>query len=80
MDNPQAFPRVGYETPTDGWVYGETGMTLRDYFAAAALTGLLANSFNDGVQKPLSHATNLERAEMAYHAADEMLKRRALYR
>lgn len=58
----------------------QNGMTLRDYFAAAALTGLIANSYSDGVQKPLSHATNVEMADMAYGAADEMLKRRALDR
>ena len=74
MDNVEpAFPQGGLPG-------APTGMTLRDYFAAAALTGLLANSFHDGVHKPLSHATNLEMAEMAYHVADEMLKRRALDR
>lgn len=53
------------------------GMTLRDYFAAAAITGLTANSFSDGTCKPLSNATPLEMAEMAYKQADEMLKWRA---
>lgn len=53
-----------------------TASELRDAFAAAALTGFLSNSFSDGVNKPLSHATALEMAELSYRQADEMLKRR----
>ena len=55
---------------------GHYGMTLRDYFAAAALTGLLANSYNDGENRPLSTATALEMSEMSYRQADAMLKAR----
>lgn len=42
------------------------GMTLRDYFAAAALTGLLASAQECGADV----------GEYAYMAADEMLKAR----
>lgn len=42
-----------------------TGMTLRDYFAAAALTGFLAKGM------PMMSAVNY-----SYEAADQMLIRR----
>lgn len=46
--------------------YGEQGMTLRDYFAAAALTGCLAASHTDGEPEDF--------ARVAYGLADAMLK------
>lgn len=49
----------------------------RDMFAAMAMQGLLANSYNDGEHKPLSLATALDVSEMAYRQADAMLKARA---
>ena len=62
--NESAFPsgdHRGYEP--------ESGMTLRDYFAAAALTGLLRDTeaFNNDAKA----------AEWAYQFADAMLKARA---
>lgn len=50
------------------------GMTLREYFAAKAMQGLLANSFNDGISMPLSKATANEIARMAFEQADYMLE------
>ena len=50
--------------------------TLRDYFAAAALTGLLANSFSDGYHQPISLANAEEIASMAWAQADVMLAKR----
>lgn len=48
------------------------GMSLRDYFAAAALQGLLASSVNeDGIG---SRVANLH--EYSYALADEMLAER----
>jgi len=44
------------------------GMTQRDYFAAAALTGILANPNFD---RQCSYVT-----EIAWQYADEMLKKR----
>lgn len=38
-----AFPTNGYDSPNHGWQHGQDGMSLRDYFAAAALQGILAN-------------------------------------
>jgi len=53
--------------PADFQLYS-TGMTIRDYFAAAALQGLLAN---DGGGSSWEND-----AQAAYKAADAMLKAR----
>lgn len=53
-----AFPREGYSPP-------QTGMSLRDYFAGQALTGLLA----DGT-------ASSARVDLAYIVADLMLRAR----
>ena len=59
-----------------GDMHGEGGMSLRDYFAAAALQGCCANSFNDGISQPLSKANAGELANMAYSCADAMIAAR----
>ena len=68
MKNPQAFP--GEETATyDEKIIGRTyhpGMSLRDYFAGKALTGL--SSYKT--------ITSEEMAKLAYTIADAMLKAR----
>jgi len=46
----------------------DTGMTLRDYFAAAALNGFATNSE--------TIASERELAEWSYSIADEMIKAR----
>lgn len=48
--------------------YLNPGMTLRDYFAAAALQGMLANG-----RTPMSHESH---ARAAYLLADAMLRER----
>lgn len=48
----------------------QTGMNLRDYFAAAALTGLLA------CDTSRSTLTINEAAEVAYNYSDEMIRER----
>jgi hypothetical protein len=55
--NPPAFP-----IPGDSFIH--EGMTLRDYFAAAALTGLLANG---NYSSPV---------KTAFETADVMLEQR----
>ena len=58
---------TGQYVPVDA--FGDLGgMTLRDYFAAAALTGYLAASHTDGEPE--------EFANVAYIIADAMLKAR----
>jgi hypothetical protein len=62
--NDQAFP-VGYN--------GHEGMTLRDYFASAAMQGILAGSGeDDGFVRYDAEAL----AEQVYVMADAMLKAR----
>jgi hypothetical protein len=60
-------------------------MTLRDYFAAKAMQGMLSNSENDGTceptlraffTNPASEAILADYAGMAYRIADAMLKAR----
>jgi len=60
MKNPQAFP-----THPDGALIND-GMTLRDYFAARAMQGLVSKSSYD--------FTDI--AKCAYLIADAMLKAR----
>lgn len=59
-DNPMAFPRTEWED----------GMTLRDYFAAAALMG-----FMDNKNKPTNFNPD-DDADYCYKLADAMLKAR----
>ena len=64
-DGGPAFPRTG----ADGHTSPQSGMTMRDYFAAAALQGVLSNHeayFDSGK----------ERAEYCYIVANAMLKAR----
>tara|TARA_R110002126_G_scaffold24313_3_gene84776 strand:+ start:151 stop:348 length:198 start_codon:yes stop_codon:yes gene_type:complete len=63
MNNPPAFPNEGF----NGWGNPFQGMTLRDYFAAKALQGLLASDVNAPMQSF---------AIRAYKMADAMLKAR----
>jgi hypothetical protein len=69
MSNPPAFPTDLYNTEHQAWVQKE-GMTLRDYFAAKAMQGLLADP---DWRMDMDFD---ETAFAAYHQADEMLKAR----
>lgn len=62
-----AFPQVS--TNPDGDLY-QPGMTLRDYFAAKAMQGMMA----DGQVMKL--VGDLDLAKTAYEMADAMLKAR----
>jgi hypothetical protein len=61
-------PDGGSAFPTTVHVY-EKGMSLRDYFAAQALTGMLARPPEEGLSM-------MDRAITAYDYADAMLKAR----
>ena len=61
--NPPAFP-----SPETAEFEPEAGMTLRDFFAAHALAGMLANDPDIG--RPSEYAQD------AYSHADAMLKQR----
>jgi hypothetical protein len=82
IDGGPAFPRpaTAFATPSGmAGDRGETGMTIRDYFAAKALAGLLAgDAHQDVVLHTLMDDDGkiLRRAEFAYKLADAMLAAR----
>lgn len=64
-------------------IYGENGLTKREYFAAKAMQGIMASGFytDAGIHKALDalkvpHETGLKQAiaMMAIEVADELLK------
>ena len=67
MRNTHAFPCS--ESVVETGVYG---MTLRDYFAAAALQGMMSRDHFDPGQ-----ASPSQRAHLAYIEADAMLAERS---
>lgn len=69
VENPPAFPSVGegYGNP----LYSTPGLTLRDYFAAAAMQGIMSQlRYQAGEYHILSMA--------AYDLADAMLAERSM--
>lgn len=65
-NNPPAFPGIRNLAYNQDWVEID-GMTLRDYFAAKALQGMIASS--RGVKRS-------EMAKISYEIADDMLEAR----
>ncbi len=67
-----AFPNASIKTKEGVDVWGEGGMTLRDYFAAKAMQGELAAQSEE-----TGHYENMDAlAVRAYRVADAMLKAR----
>lgn len=70
MNNPTAFP-----LHPEHWQEENQGMTLRDYFAAQALTG--AQIWDAVINGKNAQFTATEKlAEVAYEIADAMMKAR----
>lgn len=68
-DGGPAFPAQQLENQDGTWNQTfQWGMSLRDWFAGMAITGLLAN--------PEVHGTAKDLARPAYFQADAMLKER----
>lgn len=65
--NEPAFPTI--DANTNAGDYGTPGMTLRDYFAAKALTGLIVADSRERYTAEVI-------AKSAYELADAMLKER----
>ena len=67
-----AFPFPAYTYPNGEINHGEGGASLRDYFAAKAMQGILAGNF------PVTKTINADQlvAKSAYIMADAMLKAR----
>ena len=70
-DGGMAFPRAGGTMPNGNRDWPENGMTLRDYFAAKAMQGLLSAG-----QAELD-APDDRLANWAYVLADAMIKAKA---
>lgn len=67
LDNPSAFPREDYQTDR---APGQSGMTLRDYFAGQQLAAFRAHPANE----PIGSTEHV--AKYCYAMADAMLKAR----
>lgn len=76
MSNIMAFPSgVQQDSLQAGSESLHEGMSLRDYFAAAALQGMLCNGFMPSEVSQHGH-TPYDYPGAAYEIADAMLKRR----
>jgi hypothetical protein len=62
----KAFPNIKYISAENAYKYSETGMDLRDYFAAKALQGILA----------CDYSVDEEPAVLAYQYANAMMEAR----
>jgi len=69
--NPPAFPKSDIALDSGQVLYRESGMTLRDYFAAKAMHGTLFH-----IEKVLKQDEMQGLANMSYRMADAMLKAR----
>ena len=75
MKNPSAFPTNQYANGISPSGF-DTGMTLRDYFAAQALTGAQVwDAVINGKNAQFSAGTE-KLAEVAFAVADAMMKAR----
>jgi hypothetical protein len=72
-DGGPAFPYQTTPLQNGDIECGTYGMSLRDYFAAAALQGWLA-SFGDSAVHPVLNDTHRSVARDAYAMADAMIK------
>lgn len=84
IENPSAFPFQTDATMEryNSMKYGETGMTLRDYFAAKVLQGLCANPGGPFQRNEMSgwdivNCKYEDIVKMAYGIADTMLAERS---
>lgn len=68
-----AFPREDYQCNGDDGSLGQEGMSLRDYFAAKAMQGILANQ---GQLDVINESALLWVTADSYRLADAMLKAR----
>jgi len=74
-DGGAAFPKSDCIEPDMEPIRYSDGMTLRDYFAAAALQGWLA-SYDSSSVHPVNNDTERDVARQAYTMADAMLAAR----
>lgn len=75
-DSINAFHGDTYQS-ADGYItsnYFNAGLSKREYFAAMAMQGYLANSFNHEMIQPVSTATHAQIAELSVGAADALIE------
>lgn len=70
--NDEGGPAFPSAKPPECWGDDDRGMTLRDYFAAKAMQGMLAGDIDEFVKA----IPNKTAAECAYTIADAMLAQR----
>ena len=76
MKNPPAFPTNQYANGISPSGF-DTGMTLRDYFAAKAMQVILQSQYEDGIYVgDLDNDCEQVCANSAYIMADAMMKAR----
>ena len=77
-NNPPAFPLPNTYCPNGEIEHGSNGMTLRDYFAAQAIQGMITNDrfVTNVAKKSAENETDLNLSLAAYEIADAMLKAR----
>jgi hypothetical protein len=71
MKDETAFPTCVSTDNSGGLNYGSSGITIRDYFASAALPALIANAAREVPRQEM-----MELATAAYKLADAMLEAR----
>ena len=77
MNNPPAFPHtVEYKGSDCGGIVPHGGMTLRDYFAAKAMQGLISSHWCEEARVLSPKLGAEELATDAYIMANAMLKAR----
>lgn len=84
IENPPAFPThsVGKEPGHAAFQVSEGGLTMRDYFAAKAMQGIIASETQgEGLMLPRQGGEQnpsyyLRNAQLAYEIADAMLRAR----
>jgi hypothetical protein len=74
-DNPPAFSVPGLVSPNGDILYPEYGMSLRDYFAAKAMAGMLSAA--SGIVGGDCEPKSARLAALAYGCADAMLIERS---
>ncbi|HID4155251.1 TPA: hypothetical protein ACXE9L_000789 [Citrobacter koseri] len=70
-----AFPELGNVGCNSDW-QSESGMTLRDYFAAKAMQALITGAMSDGTAFSTVSNDHETASEVAYMVADAMLRAR----
>lgn len=74
-DNPPAFPVAEDHKIADDFPWA-AGMTLRDYFAAKAMQGMMSFPGTEAMGNYHNNCDTSDMASEAYRIADAMLKER----